>query len=89
MRDATQGRVLFILSLLAMIAYFWAVFLSNPEAEFLKNPLRTLNQWAVIIPVLIFVYLFLFVVAWIGWAMATTPPPLLLKEKKEENKEEK
>jgi len=83
MRDADQGRLLFLLSILAMIAYFWAIFLSDlylPETEFLG---KSISQWALIIPVLIFVYLFLIVVAWIGWAMATTPPPLPLKEKEE------
>jgi len=78
MRDVDQGRLLFVLSILTMIAYFWAVFLSPPDAEFLG---RSVSEWALIIPVLIFVYLFLFVVVWIGWAMATTPPPLPLKEK--------
>lgn len=87
MRDVDQGRLLFILSILTMAAYFWAVFLSPPDLEFLG---RGISQWALIIPVLIFVYLFLFVVAWIGWAMATTPPPLPLKEKEEpeRNKEQ-
>lgn len=87
MRDVNQGRLLLILSPLAMVAYFWAVFLSDPK---IVDPIVGLSvrEWALIIPVLIFVYLFLFVVAWIGWAMATTPPPLPLKGK-EESEEDK
>lgn len=85
MRDVDQGRILFALSLLTMVVYFWAVFLSPRDVEFLG---RTIDQWAVTIPAVILVYLFLIVVAWIGWAMATTPPPLPLKEKEELDEEE-
>jgi len=83
MRDVDQGRLLFVLSVLTMFAYFWAIFLSPDDATFLG---RSISQWALIIPVLIFVFLFLFVVAWIGWTMATTPPPLPLKEREPEEK---
>jgi len=78
MRDVDQGRILLILSVLAMIAYLWAIFLAPDDAVFLG---KSIGQWALIIPVLLFVLLFLFVVAWIGWAMATTQPPLPLKDK--------
>jgi len=73
MRDVTWGILLIALSVTAMIAYFWALFLSPSDVKLGKF---TISEWAIIIPVLIFVYLFLFVVAWIGWAMATTPPEL-------------
>jgi len=90
MRDVTQGRLLLILSFFTMFVYFWAIFLAPPDIEFLG---RTVTDWAVIIPVMLIVYLFLVVVAWIGWAMATTPPPLPLtgedSKGKEEDKEEK
>ncbi|MEM3479641.1 MAG: transcriptional regulator [Candidatus Bathyarchaeia archaeon] len=78
MRDVVWGILLMVLSVVTMIVYFWALFLSPSNMEFLGH---SISEWAVIIPVLIFVYLFLFVIAWIGWAMATTPPTLpLLKE---------
>jgi len=70
MRDITQGRLLLALSFFAMILYFWALFLAPRNIEFLG---RTVADWALLIPVMIIVYLFLVVVAWIGWAMATTP----------------
>ncbi len=73
MREVTQGRLLFVMSVVTMIVYFWALFLS-PQDEVLLG--RSISEWALLIPVVIFVYLFLFVVAWIGWTMATTPPPL-------------
>jgi len=84
MRDVTQGRLLFMLSILAMIAYFWALFMVPSDVRLLG---KTVSEWALIIPVLIFVFLFLFVVAWIGWAMATTPPNLPIKDKETEEKE--
>ncbi|MEM1607643.1 MAG: hypothetical protein QXM44_04120 [Candidatus Bathyarchaeia archaeon] len=73
MRDVVWGTLLMVLSIITMIVYFWALFLSPTNVKFLGY---SISEWAVIIPVLIFVYLFLFVIAWIGWAMATTPPSL-------------
>jgi len=81
MRDVTQGRLLLALSFLTMALYFWAIFLAPQDVEFLG---RTISDWAVIIPVMFIVYLFLVVVAWIGWAMATTPPPIPLAGKDSE-----
>ncbi len=73
MRDITQGRILLLLSFATMVVYFWAIFLAPRDAEFLG---RTVSDWALIIPIVLIVYLFLIIVAWIGWAMATTPPPI-------------
>jgi len=83
LRDITQGRILLVLSFMTMILYFWALFLAPQNAEFLG---RTISDWALLIPVMILVYLFLVVVAWIGWAMATTPPPIPTEKKREERK---
>ena len=79
MRDVTQGRILLALSFIMMIIYFWALFLSPRDVKFLD---RTISDWALLIPIMIIVYLFLVVVAWIGWAMATTPPSLPAPKKK-------
>ncbi len=88
MRDITQGRLLLILSFMTMAFYVWALFFSPQEITFLD---RTISDWALLIPVLIIVFLFLVVVAWIGWAMATTPPelPLSQKAQNDNEKEEK
>jgi len=83
MRDVTQGRLLLVLSFLLMVLYFWAIFLAPQDIEFLG---RTISDWAVIIPVMLIVYLFLVVVAWIGWAMATTPPTIPSTGKDSEEK---
>ena len=46
--------------------------------------------WAVAIPIWLAIVLVLFIVAWIGWTMLTTPPPIPLEEieEEEEAKEE-
>jgi len=84
-RDKAWGVLLFLLSLLAMAGYFWWLFLTPEEWNILG---RSLRDWAVIIPVMLIVYFFLFILLWIGWAMATTPPPLPMAKKPEEEREE-
>jgi hypothetical protein len=56
-----------------MIGYFCWLFLSPEDVTFLG---KTLSEWAIIVPVIIIVYAVLVVVAWIGWALASTAPPL-------------
>jgi len=85
LRDITQGRILLALSFITMIVYFWALFLAPQDIEFLD---RTIRDWALLIPVMIIVYLFLVVVAWIGWAMATTPPSIPSLEKSPKDRDE-
>ena len=84
MRDKTLGILIFTLSLLAMIGYFCWLFLAPKDIIILG---KTLSDWALIVPVIIIVYAFLFIVAWIGWAMASTPPPLPLTKKTSEEEE--
>jgi Na+/proline symporter len=85
MRDKTLGVLIFTLSVLAMIGYFCWLFLAPEDVVILGKPL---SEWALIVPVIIIVYAFLFIVAWIGWAMASTPPPLPLTKKTSEEEEE-
>jgi len=79
--------LMFIVSVLAMIGYFVWLFswLILPQDTFIlgKSP----SDWALIIPVGIIVYAFLFIMAWIGWAMASTPPPLSVTQKTPEERE--
>jgi energy-coupling factor transporter transmembrane protein EcfT len=87
MRDKSLGILMFTVSVLAMIGYFFCLFswIFWPAIEPLGKPL---SEWALIVPVMIIVYSFLFIVAWIGWAMASTPPPLSALQKAPEEKEE-
>ena len=73
LRDRSLGGLLLALALVAMVGYFWLLFLAPDDAVFLG---KTVNEWAIIIPVIIIVYAVLVVVAWIGWALASTAPPL-------------
>jgi hypothetical protein len=73
MRDRSLGVLIFALAIAAMIGYFWWLFLVPEDMVFLG---KTASEWAIIVPVLIIVYSVLFVIAWIGWALASTAPPL-------------
>jgi hypothetical protein len=73
MRNKSLGAILLSLALLTMVAYFWLLFLAPQDIPYWG---RTASEWAVLIPVVIIVYAFLIVVAWIGWALASTAPPL-------------
>jgi len=84
-KDKTLGVLIFTLSILAMSGYFCWLFLAPKDLIILGKPL---SDWALIVPVIIIVYAFLFIVAWIGWAMASTPPPLPLTEKTSKEEEE-
>ena len=81
MRDRSLGVLFFVTSIAVMIAYFWLLFLS-PDEKYLG---KTLSEWAIIIPVIIIVYAVLLVVAWIGWALASTAPPLPVTGEASEN----
>ena len=87
MRDKSLGILMFTVSVFAMIGYFCLLFswFFLPDVKPLG---KSLSEWAVIFPVMIIVYTFLFIVAWIGWAMASTPPPLPVVQKAPEEKEE-
>ncbi|UCE57494.1 MAG: hypothetical protein JSW19_03835 [Candidatus Bathyarchaeota archaeon] len=85
MNDKSLGSLIFTLSIVAMIGYFCWLFLLPEDIIMLGKPL---SEWALIVPIIIIVYAFLFIVAWIGWAMASTPPPLPLTKKTSEEEAE-
>lgn len=82
MRDRSLGALLLAIALVAMVGYFWLLFLAPEDAVFLG---KTVNEWAIIIPVIIIVYAVLVIVAWIGWALASTAPPLPINAEELEN----
>jgi len=67
------GVLILALAIAAMVGYFCWLFLSPEDVTFLG---KNLSEWAIIFPVIIIVYAVLVVVAWIGWALASTAPPL-------------
>lgn len=72
-KDQGYGFAIFIISLIVAIAYLAAFF-----APYIGLP-PSWQQWAIGIPVLLFVLLVLVISAWIGWTMLTTPPPAPLE----------
>ncbi len=82
LRNRSLGALFFVLAILAMVGYFWLLFLAPQDEGFLG---KTTDEWAIIIPVVIIVYAVLLVVAWIGWALASTAPPLPVTAKLSDN----
>jgi len=72
-KDQGYGFVIFIISIIVAIVYLAAFF-----APFIGLPMYW-QQWAIGIPVLLFVLLVLVISGWIGWTMLTTPPPAPLE----------
>ena len=72
-RDQLYGGAIFAISLIVAMGYLIAFF-----PEVLSLP-RWLHEWAVGLPVLLFVLAVLVIAMWIGWTMMTTPPPAPLE----------
>jgi hypothetical protein len=72
-KDQGYGFTIFIVSIIVAIVYLAAFF-----APFIGLP-RYWQEWAIGIPVLLFVLLVLVISGWIGWTMLTTPPPAPLE----------
>ena len=72
-RDQLYGGAIFIISLLIAVGYLIAFF-----PQVLSLP-AWLHEWAVGLPVLLFVLAVLVIAMWIGWTMMTTPPPAPLE----------
>ncbi len=85
-KDQTYGGLILVVSLVITIGYVVSFL-----APYLKLPLW-LREWAVALPVFLFVVAVLVICMWIGWTMLTTPPPAPLEPEvttSTEGKEEK
>ena len=93
-KDQAIGGLIFIVCVIVAIGYVIALFLPTQLFSlFDALPPVDFQLWLVAVPVLIAFLVVLFIGAWIGWTMATTPPPKPLEEieaeeKAEEEKEE-
>jgi hypothetical protein len=91
-KDQAIGGAIFVICLIVAIGY--AVTLFYPQWLVDIGALGTTDGvqfWTVAIPVFIAFIAILFIGAWIGWTMATTPPPKPIEEittEIEEKKEE-
>jgi predicted DNA-binding transcriptional regulator len=78
-KDQAIGGAILIVCLLVAIGYTLSLFV--PEWLIYIGIDYTFSQlWVVAIPVFIAFIAILFIGAWIGWTMATTPPPKPIEE---------
>jgi predicted DNA-binding transcriptional regulator len=80
-KDQAIGGAIFIVCLLAAVFYIVTLF----YPDWLSMVQLTYNAadvqfWAIAVPVFIGFVAILFIGAWIGWTMATTPPPKPIEE---------
>jgi hypothetical protein len=99
-KDQAIGGAIFIVCLLVAIGYIITLFLPNLFVDVvgtigLTTTVDAVKFWIIAIPVFVAFVAVLFIGAWIGWTMATTPPPKPIEEitseieeKKEETKAE-
>lgn len=103
-RDKVYGFLILLFAILVLLYYtywalvypfMWITTAGNPATHmwwqfFWWIPVIPHPYFAVAIPIWLAIVLVLFIVAWIGWTMLTTPPPIPLEEieEEEEAKEE-
>jgi predicted DNA-binding transcriptional regulator len=92
-KDQAIGGAIFIICIIVAIVYLVALFgyeqLIQPWLNI--GSAGAVRYWLVAVPVLVAFVAILFIGAWIGWTMATTPPPKPIEEittEMEETKEE-
>jgi predicted DNA-binding transcriptional regulator len=69
--------VVAILYLVALFGYSWLITVI-PALNIAS--VEAVRYWLIAIPVLVAFVAILFIGAWIGWTMATTPPPKPIEE---------
>jgi hypothetical protein len=88
-KDQGIGGLIFIVCVIVAIGYVVALILPTQLFSLVNAvPPIDFQLWLVAIPVLIAFLVVLFIGAWIGWTMATTPPPRPLEEIEAEEKVE-
>ena len=80
-KDQAIGGAIFVVCLLVAIGYVVTLFYPSWfEWIGLSFNASDVQFWAVAIPVFIAFVAIMFIGAWIGWTMATTPPPKPIEE---------
>jgi len=90
-KDQAIGGAIFIVCLLVAVGYVVTLFYPQWLEWIGLTNTANIQFWAVAIPVFIAFIAIMFIGAWIGWTMATTPPPKPIEEittEIEEKKEE-
>jgi len=91
-KDQAIGAVIFIVCLIVAVGYIILVAapqLVKSALPWLPWTSEMIQFGAVAIVVLIAFLAIMFIGAWIGWTMATTPPPKPIEELETETEEEK
>jgi len=91
-KDQAVGAL--ILAVCVVVAVAYVVALVKPDLVLAALPWLTCTEWdvrfwIVAVVVLIAFLAIMFIGAWIGWTMATTPPPKPIEELELEEEEEK
>jgi hypothetical protein len=93
-KDQAIGGAIFIICLLVAVGYIVTLFVPTVLVDILgyiglSTTVEAVKFWIVAIPVFIAFIAVLFIGAWIGWTMATTPPPKPIEEITSEMEETK
>ena len=93
-KDQAIGGAIFIICLLVAVGYIVTLFVPTILVDTLgyiglSTTVEAVKFWIVAIPVFIAFIAVLFIGAWIGWTMATTPPPKPIEEITSEMEETK
>jgi hypothetical protein len=93
-KDQAIGGAIFLVCLLVAVGYIVTlfvptIFVDSLDYVGLNTTVEDVKFWIVAIPVFIAFIAVLFIGAWIGWTMATTPPPKPIEEITSEMEETK
>jgi hypothetical protein len=93
-KDQAIGGAIFLVCLLVAVGYIVTLFVPTIFVDCLdyvglNTTVEDVKFWIVAIPVFIAFIAVLFIGAWIGWTMATTPPPKPIEEITSEMEETK
>ena len=84
-KDQAIGGVIFIVCLLVAVCYIITLFMPDLFVDIVGYIVITLavadvKFWIIALPVFVAFVAIMFIGAWIGWTMATTPPPKPIEE---------
>jgi hypothetical protein len=84
-KDQAIGGAIFIVCLLVAIGYIITLFMPQLFVDIvgyigLTTTVDDITFWIIAIPVFVAFVAIMFIGAWIGWTMATTPPPKPIEE---------
>ena len=93
-KDQAIGGAIFIVCIVVAIGYMVTLFYPDwlnivGLVENTPEALQNVKFWVIAVPVFIAFVAIMFIGAWIGWTMATTPPPKPIEEITSEIEEKK